>query len=227
MHTNSRHASDPEGVQWAVYPNTEGADADSTYSTFENSVFTNSTPYYYGVTDAIGGFSGTASSTSGYTPFYDSPLAFDESYFVLNHRWYLHAPQSGIYTVSVPTVDDIALLYVGPNAFSNYSRASANQTFTSSGASSTYTFSTTAGSYVPMRLFYAQATGAYSLTFSLTAPDGTVLIDPSSTASTSVIQYGCGGYDSPAPPFPEFSYEEYNDYYEYLEEYEESYGADV
>lgn len=206
--------TDPQGVQWAIYPNNEGADTDTTYSTFEPRVFTNSTPYYHASSNTIGGFSGTASADSAYVPFYNSAVAFNQSYFVLNHRWYLHAPSTGTYTVSIPAVNDIAFLYAGNNAYSNYSRASSNSTATAS-APVTYTLQATEGEYVPMRLIYAQATDAYSLGFTLTAPDGTVLLGPSSAASAAVVQYGCNGYAGDAPPFPAFGSEQYS--YTYLD----------
>jgi len=127
-------------------------------------------------------------------------------YVTVNHRGYVFAQQAGEYTFTIPSSDDITLLWVGPTAYSGWSRANAKiiQPFVSSGATPiSYKETFTAGQYIPIRIMWAIGGGPRQFSLELKAPDGTVIIGgKDAKGSLFLVQYSCDRTSAPRyPPF--------------------------
>jgi hypothetical protein len=96
----------------------------------------------------------------------------------LNHVFYLFAGHgTGYYYINLPQADDVTLLWVGPNALSGYTRANSQliQTW-SAPAPATLGFFLTANTYTPIRLWFANGGGVGGFQFTVTAPDGGLIL---------------------------------------------------
>jgi hypothetical protein len=62
-----------------------------------------------------------------------------------------------------------------------------------------------AGQYYALRIMYANAQGDADFGYSITAPDGTVIVDASTGASIDIVQFSCDG--TTAPPYAPFGSE--------------------
>lgn len=118
----------------------------------------------------------------------------------------MFAQQAGEYTFTIPSSDDITLLWVGPTAYAGWNRANAKiiQPFVSSGQTPvSYKETFTAGQYVPIRIVWANGGGPGQFTFELKAPDGTVIIGgKDGKESPFLVQYSCDRTSAPRyPPF--------------------------
>ncbi|KAH8669098.1 GLEYA domain-containing protein [Xylariales sp. PMI_506] len=197
------------GLQWAEYPNGQGANGDNTYSQLDPTVYKNQSPNAQGIT-----FSADVNVNGDQQiSVYGSSTTFNSAYFVLDHRGYLFAPESGAYIINVSNVDDGFFLWYGPTAYSGWSRANANLflSFQFSGAvtgpsSGSITINMIEGEYLPIRMMFVQgqlATASFQV--SITAPDGTVFLSPNTQSSPYLVQYSCDGLL--APPYPDFGSE--------------------
>jgi hypothetical protein len=194
-----------QGLQYAIYSNTKSDGSTNLftgagYPTFNTEKFKTDPLQYSGTTPSMGFGSST--------PIYGNAPA-DPGYTVVNHRAYIFAQQSGDYTFRLPFVDDISLLWVGPAAYSGFTRANANiiQSYVS-GAQAPVTYSATfeEGKYYPMRVIWANGGGAGGLSFELKGPDGKVIIGADTTEpSPFLVQYSCD--ETTAPRFPPFGSE--------------------
>lgn len=128
-------------------------------------------------------------------PVYGSTEMFGPSNITINHRGYLYAKETGNYTFSAPNVDDIVLLWVGQNAYNNYTRddATIDQDYIAKDQpAKTYTVDLTQVTYTPIRLMFANAQGKGNYDFSIEAPDGSYIISPNTTESSPyLVQYSC------------------------------------
>lgn len=120
------------------------------------------------------------------------------NFFVLNHRGYIYAQQTGNYTFNVGDVDDSVYIWVGSLAYSGWTGANANL-FVTIGETKTgsLTISLNEGQYYALRIVFAQAQGPATFTVEVTAPDGSVFLSDSSTASPYLVQYSCDGTTAP------------------------------
>lgn len=119
-------------------------------------------------------------------------------YFLLNHRGYFFAPQTGAYTFTFPMCDDKCFLWVGPDAYAGYDAANADDYVDYRNLSTnTVTKSLTQNTFTPFRLWYTQGNGPANISFTITAPDGTPVAQPGD-AGTYFVQ-SCG---SSAPAYP-------------------------
>ena len=108
----------------------------------------------------------------------------------------------------MPSVDNIAMVWVGPKAYYGYTRNNADivQTYVSTGGQPVqYKATFTAGQYYPFRVMYANGGGPGNFKLSITGPDGKVIIDDKTTSSPSIVQFSCDGVS--APKFPDFGAE--------------------
>jgi hypothetical protein len=144
----------------------------------------------------------------GHSQVYGKGPVFPASNITINNRGYLYAEESGNYTFSAPSVDDILLIWLGPNAYNNYTRSNAdlvqNYIDPRSGGSSATTYSVFLqnGTYTPFRFLYANAQSKGDYALNVTAPDGSTIIDGTTTQqSPYLVQYSC---DCSAPEFPRF-----------------------
>ncbi|KFY41684.1 hypothetical protein V495_04833 [Pseudogymnoascus sp. VKM F-4514 (FW-929)] len=191
-----------QGLQYAFYSNTKPDGSTNLftgtgYPTFDPAKFKTDPLQYSGTTPSIG--------FSSATPIYGNAPT-DPNYTVINHRAYIFAQQSGTYTFRLPLVDDISILWVGPAAYSGFTRANANivQSFVSGAQTPvTYTVTFEEGKYYPMRVIWANGGGAGVMSFELKGPDGKVIIDASTTEpSPFLVQYSCD--ETTAPRFAPF-----------------------
>ncbi|CAN8101136.1 unnamed protein product [Discula destructiva] len=142
-------------------------------------------------------------STTSTATFYTYTGTCNE--IVLIWRGYLYAVTAGTYTFALPTnADDRMFAWVGPTAFSGWTFANKNMETSYSGvevtASATTTFVAQAGTYIPYRVLLAQNGGLVFGSLKVTAPDGTVLMDPASPANVSdhFVRYTCESNAAPA-----------------------------
>lgn len=184
------------------YPNNE-YNSDTDYSDYDPTVIKTETPDYQSTASVCGGIDDSDSTDIS---IYGSSETFSSNYFTLNHVGYLFAEVDGTYTFSFSGVDDIALLWLGNYAYSGWTRDNAHLSAVygvDREATTTYTLE--AEEYLAFRIVFGQAQGAAVFQFSVTAPDGTVILDSSTEDSPYLIQYSCDG--TTAPAFPAFGSE--------------------
>lgn len=178
------------------------------------------TPDYDSTTTEVGGISEPAGS---YVPIYGSAQDYPASYFVLNHRGYvgialieirnrmndfsltrllqIFAQVTGTYTFTTSNADDIVFLYLGQNAYKGYTRDNADATAVCCsypGNTASATIALVQGQYMPFRIVFGQQGGPVIFSLSVTAPDGTVILDSNTQNSPFVVQYSCDGTSAPA-----------------------------
>lgn len=123
---------------------------------------------------------------------------------VFQWRGYLYASQTGTYTFAIPTTaDDKMYLWLGSLAYSGYTNTNTNASVSYAVPSTgVATFNATAGQYIPYRVMLAQNTGLVLGSLQVTAPDGKLLMDPSSpstnTSKAFDLGYPCASSVAPA-----------------------------
>lgn len=111
-----------------------------------------------------------------------------------------------VLTLSTTADDDIMLVWLGPLAYSGWTRSNANlESAFPTVQTVTYTASLVQGQYYPLRLAFANAGGAGIENIAITDPSGAVILGASTNANPSVIQYSCDG--TAVPRFPLFGQE--------------------
>ncbi|MCJ1290265.1 hypothetical protein MMC34_001801 [Xylographa carneopallida] len=190
-----------QGFEYAVYPSTNADGTpitidttDGYWSNFDPTVFKSRTPQASGKATTVG--------LSDCNTIYGTRPA-DPSHVAIDHRGYLFAQQDGNYTFSIPSVDDIILLWLGSLAYAGWTRPNANlvQTYPSRQQPLSWTIKLSAGRYYPLRLMFANGNGPGNFKFRLTAPDGTVIIGDEAVATTPfLVQFSCD--NTTAPKFP-------------------------
>lgn len=178
---------------------------DSTYSTFNPTVFKTLQPNFSGLTYTVGGY--FANNDAIPVSVYGSGYNFTSRIFAISHRGYFFVPVTGNYTISTNAVDDILLAWVGPNAYSGFTRQNAVLSNTWNANAATYTFSATAGQYVPIRFLLGQGYGGWGLSMMLLGPNNTNIITSGQSSTRWLVQYVCGKDKSIAPPYPPFGSE--------------------
>ncbi|KAH0363866.1 hypothetical protein KCU65_g7163, partial [Aureobasidium melanogenum] len=186
-----------QGIQFAYYANEPWGDD---IATMDPSYYWHVTPNYTGTTTEVGGINEPANSNVN---LYGTSENVPASYFVLNHRGYIFAQADGIYTFTTSQVDDITFLYLGSDAIrgystSNYDAKAVCCSAPGNSASAIYTLVT--GQYLPFRIVFGQQGGPVVFSFSITAPDGTVILDANTQNSDFIVQYSCDGTSAPAFP---------------------------
>lgn len=193
-----------QGLAYAIYPNKreDGTkivfDAPD-YNNFDPVIFKTAALQVTGTTKSIG-FPNT-NNIYGNTPE-------DSANVVVNHRGYLFAEQSGEYTFTISACDNMALLWIGPNAFTDYSRSTATivqQWVDASQKPVEYKTTLTQGQYYPLRLLYVNGGGPGNLQVKIQAPDGKAILDEKTTNSAALVQFSCDGVL--APKFADFGAE--------------------
>ncbi|KEQ69416.1 hypothetical protein M436DRAFT_55739, partial [Aureobasidium namibiae CBS 147.97] len=193
------------GIRWAIYPNEVYNDVyyNSFYSDYDPAVIKSTPPWYQATASVCGGLNQGA---VGQVSIYGSTRTFQSDYFTLNHVGYIFAQSSGTYTFTLSEPDDIALLWLGSKAYSGWTRGNADATAVIFGSpSASATVNLVQGDYLPFRIVFGQAQGEISFYLSLTAPDGTVILDSTTPDSKFLVRYSCDG--SSAPEFPAFGSE--------------------
>ncbi|KAG5745207.1 hypothetical protein H9Q69_008446 [Fusarium xylarioides] len=193
------------GFDWAYYSN-PAQNTDTTYSSFVPQSFKQTNPSYVGTTRQIGGlFQPSSGAQSG--PIYGSTQDLDLDYFALNHHGYLYSCDAGTYKFDIPYANDAVYLWLGAKAYAGWSAGNAdakalyNQPDHIAG-SAHFEIDLPAGQYIPIRFVYGQAQYGGGFTFTVTAPNGQILVGNDVTASPYIVQYSCDGIQAPQyPPF--------------------------
>ncbi|KAK6527452.1 hypothetical protein TWF694_004441 [Orbilia ellipsospora] len=128
----------------------------------------------------------------------------------LNYKGYFFAPKTSTYTFTIKNADNIAIFWLGKNAYANWDRANANGTSTLTKASPlTYSSGSVeiylvAGSYTPIRIMAASWSGPFQYDFTVADADGVYYIQ-TAVDCPYLVQQACDV--SATPMFPPFGSE--------------------
>ncbi|KAF5645834.1 conidiospore surface protein [Fusarium tjaetaba] len=193
------------GFDWAYYSN-PAQNTDTTYSSFVPQSFKQTNPLYFSTTRQIGGLFQPSSGAQS-APIYGSTTDLALDYFALNHHGYLYSCDAGTYKFDIPYANDAVYLWIGAKAYAGWNSGNAdakalyNQPDHIAG-SAHFEVDIPAGVYIPIRFVYGQAQYGGGFTFSVTAPNGQILVSNDVTASPYIVQYSCDGVTAPQyPPF--------------------------
>ena len=185
------------GMQWAYFISQNGGNPGSNYSTFDATQFNSAAAIISGSTTTIGGFSvsGTGAST-----FYNNPITETTTNFAIMHVGYVYAKQSGTYTFEIDAADDIVYIWCGPLAYAGFDSANALLMTTYLNPGVTATMYMVEGTYYPLRVLWDQGGGPGSFAMTITAPDGSSILNSTSPANPYIQQFSCDGTSAPAFP---------------------------
>ncbi|THW38671.1 hypothetical protein D6D22_06646 [Aureobasidium pullulans] len=193
-----------KGYLFAYYGNepygNDVANMDATY-------IKQMTPTYNSTTNqGVGIYGSEWSSVS----LYGSSQMYSDNYFYLSHKGYFFAQVTGYYNFTIKDADDIAYVWMGDAAYSGWTGGPSGGNYVAKARccwppenTNTTTYWMEAETYVPFRIVLGQQDGSTSLGLTITAPDGTVILQ-TGKESDYVVQYSC---DGTAPPFPDWGYE--------------------
>ncbi|KAL2029250.1 hypothetical protein VTO58DRAFT_108442 [Aureobasidium pullulans] len=193
-----------KGYLFAYYGNepygNDVANMDATYTK-------QMTPTYNSTTNqGVGIYGSEWSSVS----LYGSSQMYSDNYFYLSHKGYFFAQVTGYYNFTIKDADDIAYVWMGDAAYSGWTGGPSGGNYVAKARccwppenTNTTTYWMEAETYVPFRIVLGQQDGSTSLGLTITAPDGTVILQ-TGKESDYVVQYSC---DGSAPPFPDWGYE--------------------
>lgn len=132
--------------------------------------------------------------------FYNSTEQLDFEHISLNHRGYFFAQLTGTYTFNLTNVDDVGMLWIGPNAYSGWSRDNADII-----DNNVYSVDLQQGQYYPFRIAYGNTYSHLSYQLEITDPNGTDVADSAYGGEPYLVQYSCDG--TTAPQYPAFGSE--------------------
>ncbi|THX75331.1 hypothetical protein D6D04_07444 [Aureobasidium pullulans] len=190
-----------KGYLFAYYGNepygNDVANMDATYTK-------QMTPTYNSTTNqGVGIYGSEWSSVS----LYGSSQMYSDNYFYLSHKGYFFAQVTGYYNFTIKDTDDIAYVWMGDAAYSGWTGGPSGGNYVAKARccwppenTNTTTYWMEAETYVPFRIVLGQQDGSTSLGLTITAPDGTVILQ-TGKESDYVVQYSC---DGTAPPFPDW-----------------------
>jgi GLEYA domain len=157
------------------------------------------------MTLTIGPFSVAGNGPGGYA--YSTPVT-DMGHAVVDHRGYLFAPIDGLYTFTINLEDNIVEIWLGPYAYSGWTRGNANiEAYNSEGPGLSYTAPFSAADYIPIRILGANSNGPGTFSISITAPDGTEIVGSDMASSPYLLQYSCDGSGVICPAYPAWNNE--------------------
>ncbi|KAF2151810.1 hypothetical protein K461DRAFT_279329 [Myriangium duriaei CBS 260.36] len=180
------------GIQYAYYQLNSGvapANIDLTYLKSETPI---TSADYDDIIWSIGGFSFDATSTGQFLLYGHWR---NTQWFMLDHKFYHLAATTGTYVIDLPIADDEAYVWVGDNAYSGWNGT--NWTLKWGSTTKTYTYHAEAGTYTPIRVLYGSGNAPGQFHFSLSAPDGSIVVDGTTPGSAEVLQFSCDGFDAP------------------------------
>ncbi|GAB7350070.1 hypothetical protein MBLNU459_g0739t1 [Dothideomycetes sp. NU459] len=199
------------GIAFAGYNNQQaGGQATYGYPAYLPQAYKTITPLATGVTNYIA----ESNDASGTTTLYGYSGVSAQT-LVLDHTFYIFARQTGYYSFNIPYTDDIQFVWIGAKALTGWTRNNADiiQFWSSQIATQTpqtLAYYLTVGSYLPVRVQWANGGGAGDLRFNLYAPDGSALLQSNAGTSTGsssvdVVQFPCDS--SLGADFPDFDKE--------------------
>ena len=204
----SQAACNNQGMQWAYWNNTQGANGANDngvtdgYTIFDPTVYKNQDPWYNATTPGSGGINNPSTNVAIPISIYGVP-GFVADYFALGQKGYIYAEQTGNYNFTIAGVDDWLGIWLGPNAQSGWTKQNTNFQvgYVSSAGKGSFTYAATKGQYIPFRMVFGQAQGAAVFNVSLTAPNGALVAGPTTSYTSDVVQFGCGNDINQAPYF--------------------------
>ncbi|CAD0092971.1 unnamed protein product [Aureobasidium vineae] len=184
------------GIAYAGYTNSfAGGQATSGYPKFNPTVYKSAKPSQTGVTNYIA----EVNSGSNNVAYYNQQTSTQN--WVIDHTFYVFARQDGYYSFNIPYTDDIQMVWYGDKAVSGWTRGNADIVQFWSSQIATQTPQTiavylTTGSYLPIRVMFANGGGAGELDFNIYAPDGSVLLASNrglgtGSSSIDIVQFPC------------------------------------
>ncbi|KAG9637528.1 concanavalin A-like lectin/glucanase, partial [Aureobasidium melanogenum] len=187
-----------QGINFAAYTNKySGGQSTYGYPSFIPETYKKVSPWFSDDTTYI------AESNDAYGDYINvyGYYPVDGSNLVLDHTFYLFASQTGYYSLNIPYTDDIQFVWVGANAVSGWTRANADivQFWSSQIATQTpqtLAYYLTVGSYLPIRVLWANGGGQGDLRFNIYAPDGSSVLSSnagqnSGISSVDIVQNPC------------------------------------
>lgn len=190
-----------KGYSFAYYGNEPyGNDVGNMDATYTKQL----TPTYNSTTNlGIGIYGSEWASVS----LYGSSQTYSDNYFYLSHKGYFYAQVTGNYNFTIKDANDVAYVWMGENAFTGWTGGPNGGNYVAKARccwppenTNTTTYYLEAQTYVPFRIVLGQQDGSTSLGLTITAPDGTVILE-TGKESDYVVQYSC---DGTAPPFPDW-----------------------
>ncbi|THZ43502.1 hypothetical protein D6C90_05018 [Aureobasidium pullulans] len=166
-----------KGYLFAYYGNepygNDVANMDATY-------IKQMTPTYNSTTNqGVGIYGSEWSSVS----LYGSSQMYSDNYFYLSHKGYFFAQVTGYYNFTIKDADDIAYVWMGDAAYSGWTGGPSGGNYVAKARccwppenTNTTTYWMEAETYVPFRIVLGQQDGSTSLGLTITAPDGTVIL---------------------------------------------------
>lgn len=113
------------------------------------------------------------------------------------HRGYVYAGASGAYTFTVPAgIDDALYAWVGEAAAAPGVGWTLDNAAVRVGLGQatpvTFVYAAVAGEFIPLRIEVVQVTSAWAFSFTITGPDGAVIMDRNGQTD-ALVQFGCDG----------------------------------
>lgn len=210
------------GLQYGIWNNTARnpppfpADQRNGYPAYNVTAFDNTTAVHVGTTNLVGfPLTGSDAQPNQVFQIYDDAprLRYNIGFLTIIHRGFLFARQSGTYTFTSASSDDITFLWTGSKAVSGFTRANADiiqsyyATTNSQGQTVqqntpvSFSITLTQGQYLPIRIQWADAGPPGELNMNVTGPDGGFRIRRGQ-ALQDVVDAGCGGTNATTPAFP-------------------------
>ncbi|KAF4554306.1 Hypothetical protein D9617_4g000590 [Elsinoe fawcettii] len=181
------------GVKYAAYVDPYAV--NGILRDYDTALLKKLAPPSSGVTSGIG------FSSAGYSQnktVYNGNAYFNTDTLAIDHTFYVFANQDGVYNFTIPVADDIELVWIGPTALSNFTRANADieQTFSWTAAPKTKSVTAKLGDYIPVRVQWANFGGDATLRFDIIGPDGvavhqTVAGTSTATVGPNLVQFPC------------------------------------
>lgn len=194
------------GLEYAFdYNQPQRRDGDS-FSSFNADYYKTDTQYTkYGLTYSTGFNTGYTYDEYHSFSVYGQP-ATDVQYLGINQRGYIYAYQDGVYNFDLQYSDDVVAIWVGQEAYDDYTRNNAKlfgvyaDHSTDYNKDLQYNMYLAGGTYTPFRIITANTGGPGGYRFVLTAPDGTQIASMSSDAASSgnyFVAFSCDGTSAP------------------------------
>ena len=192
------------GWEYGIYSPLSVNNTDNKYSSLNIEQFYTAKPNYTGAINNI--YINTPSNPITELIYGSGPIHTQD--FAIQHRGYLYAGQTGSYEFYNAVVDDAAWLWLGPNAFTGYTKTNAVLFDYAHAGANNYTQHLTAGTYYPIRLLYVNGQLNGNLDFHITAPNGQLITSKTGGAVPGcnyIVQFSCDRLA--APPCAPFGHE--------------------
>lgn len=166
-----------------------------TWPSYDPEYVKTASPIYYNATTPSFGSSGLTCDGNTQTTIYGNATRFSCNSYSINHRAYFYTYATGNWTFALSGVDDILMLWIGPKAYTGWTRANADVSAYYQLPASV-TLSLEQATYYPFRLIFAQAAGGAAFLMTVSDPSGAVAFTFQSS-SPYFVRYSCDGFSAP------------------------------